>query len=179
MTSVTGKHGRRVRRLCGVNGPPARFTRGDPAERLDPRHTEPDETVLILGYGSSPRGRLSLRQRWRTRIVVRCTDVSAAQFVFTGGPTRGRCLGHLPHGRLTAVNALGAPGRMSCSRSAHERPGRTSHTPIPLIEQAPSIKIASNTFHARRARKHLAKQSPVLAARLHRAPRLRSRQNCD
>ena len=68
-----------------------------------------------------------------------------------------------------AVNALGAPRENvvleECARTTWENIAYA----IPLIEQAPSIKIASNTFHARRARKHLAKQSPVLAARLHRA----------
>lgn len=37
---------------------------------------------------------------------------------------------------------------------------------IPLLADAPAIKIASNTFHARRARRILRDESPELAARL-------------
>ena len=139
-----------------------------PAERLDPRHTEPDEIVLVLGYRSSPRGRLSLMQRWRTRIAVRSTEVPAARFVFTGAPTRG---GASEASLMAdyAVSALSVPRENvvleECARTTWENIAYS----IPLIEQAPSIKIASNTFHARRARKYLAKQSPLLAARLHRA----------
>ena len=99
---------------------------------------------------------------------MRSTDVSAARFVLTGGPTRGGA----SEASLTAdyaVNALGAPRENvvleECARTTWENLAYS----IPLIEQAPSIKIASSTFHARRARNYLAKQSPLLAARLHRA----------
>jgi uncharacterized SAM-binding protein YcdF (DUF218 family) len=37
---------------------------------------------------------------------------------------------------------------------------------IPLMEDAPAIKIASDTFHARRARRILGDRSPDLATRL-------------
>jgi hypothetical protein len=47
-------------------------------------------------------------QRWRTRIVVRSTDVSAARFVFTGAPTRGGA-SEASLMAVYAVNALGAP----------------------------------------------------------------------
>lgn len=130
-------------------------------------YTEPDEIVIVLGYRSSPRGRLRLMQRWRTRIVVRST-VPAARFVFTGAPTRGGA----PEASLVAdhaVDALGVPRENvvleECARTTWENIAYS----IPHIEQAPSIRIASNTFHARRARKYLAKLSPLLAARLHRA----------
>jgi uncharacterized SAM-binding protein YcdF (DUF218 family) len=67
------------------------------------------------------------------------------------------------------VDALGVPRENvvleECARTTWENIAYS----IPLIEQALSIEIASNTFHARRARKYLAKQSPLLAARLHRA----------
>ena len=91
---------------------------------------------------SRPRlqvGRLTLMQRWRTRIAVHSTDVSAARFVFTGGPTRGGASG----GSFMAdyaVNALGVPARMSCSKSAHERPGRASRTRSRSSSRAPSIR---------------------------------------
>jgi len=66
-----------------------------------------------------------------------------------------------------AINTFGVPRENvvleECARTTWEN---TAYS-IPLIEQAPSIKIASNTFHARTARKYLAKQSPLLTARLH------------
>ena len=130
--------------------------------------TEPDEIVLVLGCRSSSRGRLRLMQRWCTRIAVRSTEVPAARFVFTGAPTRG---GASEASLMAdyAVSALSVPRENvvleECARTTWENIAYS----IPLIEQAPSIKIASNTFHARRARKYLAKQSPLLAARLHRA----------
>ena len=40
---------------------------------------------------------------------------------------------------------------------------------IPLIEGFPVVKIASNTFHARKGRRYLYEQAPHLAARLHPA----------
>lgn len=40
---------------------------------------------------------------------------------------------------------------------------------LPQLRSATQIKIASNTFHARRARRYVLKQAPELGARLHRA----------
>lgn len=39
----------------------------------------------------------------------------------------------------------------------------------PLLSDSPAIKIASSTYHARRARRNLRDQSPELATRLVRA----------
>ena len=139
-----------------------------PAGRLDPRCTEPGEVVLVLGCRPGRGGRLSLMQRWRTRIAVRSTDVLAARFVFSGAATRGgRSEASLMAGY--AVTALGVPPENvvleECARSTWENIAFS----IPVIDGAPAIKIASNTFHARRARGYLAQQSPGLACRLRRA----------
>ena len=79
-----------------------------------------------------------------------------------------RCLGRLLHGRLRS-KCTRCPSKNvvleECARTTWESIAYS----IPLIEQGAVDKIASSAFHARRARKSLAKQSPPLADRLHRA----------
>jgi len=68
-----------------------------------------------------------------------------------------------------AVRALGVPKENVVLEERARTTWENVAYCIPLLEQAPSIKVASNTFHARRARGALAKQSPQSAARLRRA----------
>ncbi|MDQ4503808.1 YdcF family protein [Sinomonas sp. ASV322] len=122
----------------------------------------------MLGFPADSRGRLSLVQRWRVRIAIRSTDPNTARFVFTGGITRGETSEAMMMAEH-AIQAFGVPRH----RIVLEERARTTWENIalslPLIGDAPAIKIASNTFHARRARQYLAAQAPELAARLRRA----------
>ncbi|MCU1528195.1 MAG: hypothetical protein JWP75_1958 [Frondihabitans sp.] len=134
----------------------------------DTRRVVSGEAVLVLGYTPSRNGRINAMQRWRVRIAVRSTDPATALFVFSGAATRGP----RTEAALMADYAVDALG-VRRSNTALEEQARSTWDNItfsrPLIAAAPAIKIASNTFHARRARAYLRKQDPALAARLHRA----------
>jgi len=139
-----------------------------PDDRLDPRAIGPDEIVLVLGCPANKRGTVSVLQRWRTRIAVRSTDVHDARLVFTGGATRGG----LSEARLMAdyaVQVLGVPERCIVLEERAMTTWDNVAFALPVLKTAGTIKVASNTFHARRARKYLALQAPSLAPRLHRA----------
>lgn len=143
-----------------------------PPGRLDPRQNEPGEAVLVLGFRSSGRrgrrGRANVVQRWRARIAVRSTDPRAARFVFTGAATHGG----VSEAALMAgyaVRELGVPsGNVVLEEQARTTWENIAYS-IPLVADVPAIKIASNTFHARKARGYLSQQAPELAARLRRA----------
>lgn len=130
--------------------------------------SEPGEAVLVLGYPADSRGRLSLVQRWRVRIAVRSTDPTTARFVFTGAATNGG----VSEAQMMADHAVSAFG-IPRTNVVLEEQARTTWENIayslPLLGDAAAIKIASNTFHARRARGYLATQAPELAGRLRRA----------
>lgn len=139
-----------------------------PAGRFDPRQVVAGEVVLVLGYPSRADGRPSVMQRWRTRIAVRSTDPLIGRIVFSGGATTG--------GRSeAAVMAEYAITRLGVPESAIELEEEATTTwenvafALPRLQAAPQVKIASNTFHARRARRYLLEQAPELADRLHRA----------
>jgi uncharacterized SAM-binding protein YcdF (DUF218 family) len=142
--------------------------RGIPAGRMDASVVVPGEVVVVLGFASSADGRANAIQRWRVRIAVRSTDRRTATFVFTGAAVHG------PRSEAWimaqyAITSLGVPaGNVVLEERARTTWENVSYC-IPLLVDAPAIKIASNTFHARRAREYLAKQSPALAARLRRA----------
>jgi hypothetical protein len=99
-------------------------------------------------------------QRWRTRIAVRSTDVSAVRFVFTGGPTRG---GASQASLMAdyAVNTLGVP-RGECRarrvrtndlgehrlldpthRAGAVDKDRVQHLPCPQSTQVPREAVAT------------------------------------
>ncbi|WP_223691647.1 YdcF family protein [Leifsonia poae] len=150
-------------------------SRALPVGRLDPGRREPGEVVLVLGYRSAATGRSNAMQRWRTRIAVRSADPETARFVFSGAATRG--------GRSeAAVMAqyaveLGVPRERIVLEERARSTWENILFSIPLLESAPSITIASNTFHALRARRYLMEQSPELAARLSRADDYRAGEN--
>jgi len=128
----------------------------------DAGRVEAGETVLVLGCPLVPL------HRWRPRIAVRSTDPSVARFVFCGGAVRTR----VSEAQMMADYAV---------RRLHLPPGniviedRSTTTEenianaMPFIADSPAIKIASNTFHALRARAILADQAPDAAKRLVRA----------
>jgi len=133
-----------------------------PVGGLDWRRIVPGEAVLVLGCP------VPMLQRWRVRIAVRSTDPDTAVFVFSGGAVRG----DRAEARLMAdyaVRDMGVP----TGNVVVEDQSRTTVENIvnsaPLLANSPAVKIASNTFHARRARQILGDETPALAARLIRA----------
>jgi hypothetical protein len=130
-----------------------------PADRRDSRRIEPGEAVVVLGFPAP------VLHRWRVRIAVRSTDPATARFVFTGAPKWG------PRSEAQmmadyAVRVLGVPGDNVVVEEGATTTVENIANSIPLIDDAPAIKIASDTFHARRGRRVLADQSPRLARRL-------------
>ncbi|OBJ10924.1 YdcF family protein [Mycobacterium sp. 1465703.0] len=120
------------------------------------------ESVLVLGCP------LRVLQRWRVRIAVRSTDPDRARFVFSGGPVRSE----VPEAQMMAdyaVRELGVPPHNVIVEDQSRTTVENIVNSVPLIADSPAIKIASNTFHARRARQILRDESPELAARLVRA----------
>lgn len=137
-----------------------------PPTGLDRRPREGD-AVLVLGFRSSATGRVNLIQRWRVRIAVRSVDPRTATFIFSGGAMRGDS----SEAALMARHAITAHG-VPADRVVLEEQSRTTWEniafSIPLLRDARTIVIASNTFHARRARGYLSAQAPELADRLRR-----------
>lgn len=133
-----------------------------PADRLDPGRIADGEAILVLGC---PRPAL---YRWRVRIAVRSTDPSRARFVFSGAAVRS-ALSEAQMMADYAVVALGVPAANIRLEDRSRTTVENVTNSIPLFADAPAIKIASNTFHARRARYILRDESSELAARLVRA----------
>lgn len=68
-----------------------------------------------------------------------------------------------------AVNVLHAPPSVIELEEQARTTWKNIAFTLPQLRSATQIKIASNTFHARRARRYVLKQAPELGARLHRA----------
>ena len=138
---------------------------GIPAGHVD-RPTPHDATVLVLGFRSKT-DEPNLVQRWRTRIAIRSVDPERATFVFSGSSSEPGLRSEAAIMAEVAVE-LGVPR----VRIVLEEQSRTTweniERSIPLLQDATAIVIASNTFHARKARRYLTTQAPDLAARLHR-----------
>lgn len=133
-----------------------------PSDGLDPRRIADGEAILVLGCP------LPALHRWRVRIAVRSTDPSHARFVFSGGAVRS-ALSEAQMMANYAVVSLGVPAANIRLDDQSRTTAENITNSIPLLADAPAIKIASNTFHARRARYLLRDESPELAARLVRA----------
>jgi uncharacterized SAM-binding protein YcdF (DUF218 family) len=137
-----------------------RASRDDlPAAGLDPGRVEDGEVVLVLGCP------LAALHRWRVRIAVRSTDPSRARFVFSGAAVRST-LSEAQMMANYAVLSLGVPADNVVLEDQARTTVENIANSIPLMVDAPAIKIASNTYHARRARRILRDQSPELATRL-------------
>ena len=129
-----------------------------PAGNLDADRVEDAETVLVLGCP------FAALHRWRVRIAMRSTDPARARFIFSGAAVRSA----LSEAQMMADYAvsLGVPvGSIILEDRATTTVENITNS-TPLMADAPVIKIASNTFHALRARRILGEQSPDLATRL-------------
>lgn len=142
------------------------------ASRADlPRGPERDEgpadgrdVVLVLGFRSRPDGRLNAIQAWRTRIAVRSAPPGAL-FVFSGGAVRGT----EPEARIMArhgIHRLGLAAADVAIESAATSTRENLSLSRPWLDAARTIRIASNTSHARRARRYLRELDPGLWRRL-------------
>ncbi|OBF21044.1 hypothetical protein A5725_13730 [Mycobacterium kubicae] len=88
--------------------------------------------------------------------------------MFSGGAVRGP----VPEAHMMAnyaVHHLGVPVHNVVVEDQSRTTVENVVNSVPLMADSPAIKIASNTFHARRARQILRDESPELAARLVRA----------
>lgn len=131
-------------------------------EATNPRQILPGECVLVLGCP------YPILYRWRVRIAVRSTDPETAQFVFSGGAVRTT----VAEARLMAdyaVHELGVPARNVAIEDQSRSTVENIRLSAPYLADSPAIKIASDTFHAQRARRILHDESPYLAAKLVRA----------
>ena len=124
------------------------------------------DVVLVLGFRSRADGRLNALQAWRTRIAVRSAPPDAL-FVFSGGTVRGT----EPEAAVMARHAtvrLGVPPDAVAIESAAESTRENLSFSLPWLREARTIRIASNTAHAHRARGYLRELDPHLWARLRR-----------
>ncbi len=124
-----------------------------------------EDVVLVLGYPARRDGSPGFLQRWRTRIARRSAPPDAL-FVFTGGAVHG----DVPE----AVTMAQYAGRLGIRperivREEHARSTRENLSlSLPWLADARTIRIASNTAHARRARQYLRELDATLFARLRR-----------
>lgn len=123
-----------------------------------------EDVVLVLGFRSPMRGGTNFLQRWRVRIAARSAPAGAL-FVFSGGVVHGT---HA-EAAVMAAHAVAAEG-LAPERITLELAATSTREnlilSLPWLEGAHTIRIASNTFHARRARRYLRELDPALFARL-------------
>ena len=121
--------------------------------------------MLVLGFRSAADDRVNWLQRWRTRIAVRSADRSTALFVFSGGAVRGR----IPEAEIMAeygIRRLRIPPANVALEPRATSTRENIEFALPWLREAGTIRIASNTFHARRARGYLRELDPALWHRL-------------
>lgn len=124
------------------------------------------DVVLVLGFRSREDGRLNALQAWRTRIAVRSAPPGAL-FVFSGGAVRAREPEALVMARY-ATDRLGVDPDAVALEPAAESTRENLSLSLPWLQEARTIRIASNTAHARRARDYLRELDPQLWQRLRR-----------
>jgi uncharacterized SAM-binding protein YcdF (DUF218 family) len=133
-----------------------------PSGATDPHQVVNGETILVLGCPTP------VLHRWRVRVAIRSTDPRRAKFIFSGAAVRTP-ISEAQMMADYAVHKLGVPAANVViedqSRSTVENVANST----PLLAGSPAVKIASNTFHARRARLTLCAESPDIAAHLVRA----------
>ncbi len=128
------------------------------------------EAIIVLGFPSTPDDQVSVVQRYRTRVAVRSRGRKAGRSVllFTGR-SRGRGRSRRSEAAVMAeyaIHELGIDPADVVLEEEAESTWENIQNTIPLIEGFPVVKVASNTFHARKGRRYLYEQAPHLAARL-------------
>lgn len=124
---------------------------------------EGPDVVLVLGYRSREDGRINALQAWRVRIALRSAPPGAL-FVVSGAAVHGR------HAEADVMADYARTRGIPDSDIVRERTARSTRENIlcslPWLRDARTIRIASNTLHARRARGYLREIAPELYARL-------------
>lgn len=130
------------------------------------------EVIVVLGCPTDPDGSVSWMQRHRCEIAVRSRNPEAARslLVFTG---RSRGEQDIPSEAAVmakhAREVLGVAADDILLEEESQYTWENIKFSLPLFRGFPVIKVASNTWHARRGRRYLAQQAPELADRLRRA----------
>lgn len=122
------------------------------------------DVVLVLGFRSRADGALNALQAWRTRIAVRSAPPGAL-FVFSGGAVRGVEPEAVMMARYATARLGVDPDAVAIEPAAESTRENLSRS-LPWLRDARSIRIASNTAHARRARGYLRELDPGLWERL-------------
>ncbi|AQT80181.1 hypothetical protein B1R94_14290 [Mycolicibacterium litorale] len=120
------------------------------------------DTVLVLGCP------WPMLHRWRVRIAIRSAEPATTRFLFSGGAVRTM----RSEAQLMAdyaVHTLGVPIDNVVIEDQSRSTVENVRNSLPMLAGSATIAIASNTFHAHRARRILRDQSPELAARLTRS----------
>ncbi|NYI68054.1 YdcF family protein [Spelaeicoccus albus] len=139
-----------------------------------PRYGLPDsgaahsEVIVVLGFPSFRSGRMHPLQKWRTEIAVRSMNPAAmSTLVFTGaGRPGGKSEAAVMAGY--AQHELGiAPDHIVLEEHATTT-WQNIRNSMQYLRGADVVKIASDPTHARKGRRYLFLQSPVVGAKLRR-----------
>jgi uncharacterized SAM-binding protein YcdF (DUF218 family) len=124
------------------------------------------EAIVVLGFRN--RGsRANFINRYRVRAGIRSLDPAARESVLVlCGGTAG---GAVPEAELMARYAreIGFQGPLRLERESRSTRENVVNA-IPLIEDADSIKVVSNSLHAEKGRAYLWRLRPDLGERLRR-----------
>ncbi len=138
--------------------------RAEYPRRAETGPTRGRDVMLVLGFRSREDGRLNLLQAWRTRIAVRSAPPGAL-FLFSGGAVRGEESEAEVMARY-GVARLGIPPADVAIEPHAVSTRENLELALPWLAGAATIRIASNTAHARRARRYLRELDPALWRRL-------------
>ena len=123
--------------------------------------------VVVLGYPSLKNGRLHPLQRWRTEIGARTLAAAGnGCLIFSGAATREGAATEAEVMAAYAVNSLG----VSADRVQLEMEARNTwenlQRSLSLADAFDRVALASDPFHAARARRYAVRQCPDLENKL-------------
>lgn len=132
-----------------------------------PRSAEAS-TVIVLGYPSLRGGRLHPIQKWRTQIGARSLRPGGT-LIFSGGATRGAARSEAEVMATYATSKLGVPDESIVIEDQARSTWENISFSLDLAAKATAIAVASDPFHAEKARRYIVSQRPELAERVVRA----------
>jgi vancomycin permeability regulator SanA len=133
--------------------------------RSAPVPTSSAKTIAVLGYPTAKDGSPSLVQRYRVRVALRDYR-DGDTMIFCGGVTRAGVRSEAAAMADYAVRK-GVPMGAVVLEDRSQSTWQNVEYMRPLVGPGPVV-IASNTFHARRARAYAWRQDHALANRLRR-----------
>ncbi len=123
--------------------------------------------VVVLGYPSRTGGKLHPLQKWRTEIGLRTLGQAGDGFlILSGAATREGSPAEAEVMATYAIDELGVPADQVRLETEATNTWQNLERSLPLAADASQIAIASDPFHASRARRYAARQRPDLADRL-------------